>query len=445
MGIIHHSNRPSAPANARSVVDAKSALKGILPIQARRYDAAFQVNGYSGLLYNRLTSGVLCRCSQSSDIAASALGIDGRADSGLISSLLTGGEFGVRDYATMASTTNQNHKDLLEVRPIAERLSNIPAVDNTLRPPTLYDSEVHHTPGSTGQRIVGTMSDIFSDDPSNPNATTIVENGVGPNGPVGLKTSIREMQEDRRHATGSIGHTDSACPICFGSGFVGGYSLSRGWRRVFVPYESAAVIPPEGHLDLIATPIVLNSSSIEWKDIVLPYGAVGIDSVRAYSGYQIIPGSRLYIDGMLIPSPLALAKFCDGRPHLIGLSIPEGFSMSHLEIQINQSVEPANFDLPRNTKNSNMSLLERTEPFQVVFSPLIPLVKNLDVVVESVSGMVLQVRSCTSWHDNKASILGWEADVRPTQPQEIFNLLPKRRPLLSPASISPVRSTLDQI
>lgn len=428
------------PSNARAADVARSSLARIIPVQARKYDAAFQVNGYSGILYNRLTSGIRCKCSDHSDIAASSLDLGGRADSGLIASLLSGGEFGVRDYGVVAATTHQAHQSALEIRPLEQRLSKAPVQDLTSQLPSLYDIDgPYSSEGSVGQHIVGSFSDIASSDPNNPNATTIIESGAGPNGPVSDSRLVSSMIEDGRHNPGAFGLTDASCPICFGSGYVGGFSVYRGWRQVFLPYADNAILPGGADIDLVSRPALLTADYCEWSGVILPKGGVSVDSVRAYQDSQVIPGSKFYVDGVLLTREWDLLSFCDGRPHLLRIEVPLGFRLSHLEVQVNQSTETANFEFPKTTKSANMGLLERTEPFQVILSPLIPLVKAQDIIVESTSGKVLQVKACTSRNDRNASILGWESDVRPTQPQEIFSLLPKRRSLQSPKSSSPVR------
>jgi hypothetical protein len=150
-------------------------------------------------------------------------------------------------------------------------------------------------------------------------------------------------------------------------------------------------------------------------------------------------GAHVEIDALRIQSDTDVLSKCDGKLHTLRVILPQPGKFSHLEFQVNQSTQSANFELPRMTKNANMGLLERTDPFQVVLSPLIPLVKTNDIITETTTGRAFQVKDCTSWHDKRARILGWEAQVRPTQPQEIYSLLPRRRPQMSPSSITHVR------
>ena len=121
--------------------------------------------------------------------------------------------------------------------------------------------------------------------------------------------------------------------------------------------------------------------------------------------------------------------YATGRPITIQLSFPEMTEFTHLEIQYGQSLMPANFELPNLTKNSNVSLREQTDHFTIHLSPRIPMVDTLDIIVESTSSKVLQVKGVTGTNDRRFTNLWWDIDVRPCQPQELFYLLPRRQPI----------------
>jgi len=435
MSVVHRSNNRVLPSNARAVDVASSSLDRIAPVQARKYDAAFRVAGYSGILYNRLTSGVRCACTDHSKLASSRLGLDGKADSGLISSLLTGGEFGVREYGTAPARTAQESRDTLEIQPLSYLMAGIAYPDETNKPPSLFDVDA---PMGTGY-MPATMSDHYSTDPNSPTARTIVSSGTGPNGPVADSDLVEEIIDLGLHNPGGMGNTDASCPVCFGSGFVGGFSVYRGWRRVLLPYAPEATLPPYAVVELLDKPA---RAMTDWCDftVSLPSGVVSVDSVRVYMDDQMVDGARVLVDSVEITSDQDIVRFCDGKPHIVRVSLPDDTcTFSHLELQFNQSTESAYFEFPKQTKSSDMSLLERTEPFQITFSPLVPMVKTQDIVVESVTGKVLQVKSTTGWNDHRSRILGWESDVRPVQPHELYTLLPRRRPTYLPKVVTHVR------
>jgi hypothetical protein len=353
----------------------------------------------------------------------------GRADAGTINALLTGREFGTaKPLGQVASTTVQAKRGMLEIAPIGYQRANVKYPDRTGEPITAYEMDS----GDTRSYVAGTATDHWSTDERSVSNGTIVSNGVGPNGPV----ADSEEVEGSLISTSDMGFTDSSCPICFGSGFVGGYSVFRGWRKVLVPNGPEASIIPGGSLEMFDNPWTVDVGCV-WN-IVFPLGAVNVDSIRVLRDDRTVFEASIYIDDQLITSERQLPKFCDGYSHVVKVTVPEGVHFSHVEIQINQSTESANFEFPRQSKNADMSFLERTEPFQLVFSPLIPLLKTQDIIVESVTGRVLQVKECTSWNDNRVNTLGWEANVRPTQPLEIFSVLPRRAPTGSPHTVAHV-------
>ena len=89
-------------------------------------------------------------------------------------------------------------------------------------------------------------------------------------------------------------------------------------------------------------------------------------------------------------------------------------------------------------------MIERTDPFSIVMSPTIPNVANGDIITDSTYGKTLQVNTSNWWNDKRRAVLGWECEVRPVQPQELYSLLPKRRVLQSQNTVQTVRSNLDK-
>jgi hypothetical protein len=418
MPIVHRTNNRVLPPNARAVDVAKDTLRRIIPVQNRKYDAAFQVNGYSGVLYNRLSQGYRCACCREQENLGMRLGLDGKADPGTINELLSGGqEFGIRPYGTKAAMTPQYRASYFEIEP------DVITENGQIVVPSLYDTDsLTATRNST---IFGSHLDRFGTDPNNPQVTTVVNDGEGIEGPVGLTPELDDLVDDVDLALKA--HSDVSCPVCFGTGFVSGYSVFNGWRRSLVPYEPSAFLPADAILSLDKKPPQAFTPWVEWKDIVLPMNAVGVDAVRIFMDDRVIAGN-ITVDGTTLESPLAIQQFCDGKPHTIRVDFEEPTFFSHLELQVNQSTASANFELPKTSKSSLTSVLENMEEIQVLFSPLISLVRPLDVVVESVMGKYLQITNCSAWNDNRASILGWEANLRPSQPQELFTILPVRRP-----------------
>jgi hypothetical protein len=406
------------PSNVRNVDVAVSTLNRLIPAQVQKYDAAFRVQGFNGILYHRLHHGESCACKSKLKKLKALLDRDGNAEPGLINELLTGGtEFGYRRYGThVAPVPSSETNTVLEVR--------LPG--NPYPLPSLYDTDT-----GTPERGHGTF-DRYGTSADDPAASTIVPDGEGPNGPVKNTEEIEDLIEGSGFDIGLLPNSDVSCPICFGSGYVGGYSIYNGYRKVLVPQSSEEFT---GTLEMNADVPYANTTRLLWK-VLLPRGVVSVDSLRLFNEDQVVgigTESTLRIDSVAILSPNALLQFCDGAYHLVELVFEESTDVTHLEIQLNQSEEFACFEFPKVSKSSTQSLLESSDPFQIVLSPRIPKLSVLDVFVDSTYSKRLQIKSVTGWNDRQRAVLGWEAEVRVTQPQELFHLLPGR-PLRAPVA-----------
>lgn len=417
MPIVHRTNNRVLAPNARTVDVAKDTIRRLIPVQNQKYDAAFQVDGYHGVLYNRLSQGYRCACTHEDEYLGARLGKDGKADPGTINQLLSGGqEFGIRPYGTKAAMTANYRETYFEV-------DVDPFSDGSPVVPSIYDTD--HPNKTRESTIFGSHLDRYGSDPNDPHTTTVVSDGEGVNGPINMPSELDDFVENVDIALKA--HSDVSCPVCFGTGFVSGYSVFNGWRRTLVPYEPAAILPADAVLSFERKPPQAFSKVIEWKGIQLPSHVVGVDAVRIFYDDQVLPGS-IFVDDVPLTSPDDLANYCDGALHDIRVEFDEATKFSHLELQVNQSMKSSNFALPKTSKSSSTSLLDSTEDVQVLFSPLISLVRPRDIIYECTLGKFFQITTCSPWNDNRTTLLGWEGSVRVSQPQELFTLLPKRGP-----------------
>ena len=191
---------------------------------------------------------------------------------------------------------------------------------------------------------------------------------------------------------------------------------------------------------------ILCSKTITFSPVVLPKGCVSIDSVRLYNLNKVIPAT-IMVDGFVLPSEAQLLPLCDGRPHVFSFVLsgdPDTVGSTHAEIQYNQSTVRTLFEFPKLTQGSVETMLEKIDPFQIVMSPTIPNVVTGDIITDSTYGKVFQITSSNWWNDKRRAVLGWECQVRPCQPQELYSILPRRRPLASQNTPSMVRSNTDK-
>jgi len=424
MPIVHRTNNKVLPGNSRAVDVAKETVDRVIGLHARRYDAAFQVQGYQGILYNRKTSGLPCGCQSKRTSILPKLDTNGKLPDAVINDMITGGmEFGIKPYNTPVPRTSayqaildNGKQSVLEVRLGSARQS----------------VQVQSLTESAGP----TDPDIFGASRNRGGLPMI--RGISDPGEE-LHTDVIDAEddlEDFNFETGNFdlglrGYTDAACPVCFGSGFVGGYLPLNGWREVINFQHPALVLPATAgiHADQDVPSITTTTFSFT---LALPIGAVYIDALKLWNKTTLISFGSLKIDGTSIASEAGLKAFCDGRPHTFVVAFAEETEFTHMEIQLGLSTQPANFELPKTNKSTTQSLLENVDPFQVLMSPRIPQLGVLDIIVESTLGKCLQVNSVGHWNTKRSQILGWECEVRPVQPQELFTILPRRFPGVQP-------------
>lgn len=386
MPIRQSSNNRILPANARASDVASKAVQEVMAVQQSRNYSAHRVQGFAGIMYNRLTQGRKCSCQASEKKLASRLDQNGKAKPGVVNELLTGSMvFNVTPYGSPVSPTTDPFAS--ETSPKAPKNKHQGVFD-------IVEPEVNGLP-----------SDI------------VLEDAFGDNGPLeNLTLDDFAGDFDASH----LGFTDATCAVCFGSGFVGGYAPFHA-HRIVVSVDDVQLGASE--INLLSRPWAAESITFSFQ-AVLPYGAIGLDIFRVMNNEKSL-GANFTVDGNPV-NAVTVLSYCDGRMHTIGVAFPEVRVWTHMEIQFVLSHESLFFEFPKLSKGSDTSLLEQTEPFQISISSNVPNVQTEDLIVDSVYGKALIVQNTNPWNSRNKDILGWECTVRPVQPQELYNILPRR-------------------
>ena len=386
MPVLNLSNNQLLPANQRASDVAAKAVEGIAKVEQQRLNAAFHVQGIQCILYHHLEAGKKCSCQSSSRKLNARLGKDGKASYGLINQLLTGGEFGISDYDGSPLQAEKEAEiygnDVLAYSGEDPTSSELPLIWNSARD-NEFDREAL---GDDGIHRNHDLADEY--------------NGF-----------------DYDYAT----FGDHACPICFGHGYVGGYSIYNGYRKV-IPCEDMN-LGATGILHVETSPYSATSQQVSFE-IILPKGMVALDACRLLNNWDVVSAQGT-IDGLPL-SPLVLQAKCDGRKHLIAYRFSEPTTFTHFEFQVNLSKKSAYLEFPKLAKNQRMDIIDRLDDFQLLLSPDIPTIEQEDIICDCMLGKVYYVQN-TSWlNTRERQLLGWECNVRVIQPQESFNHLPRR-------------------
>lgn len=386
MPVRSRSNNRILPANSRSVSVAQKGVQEITPVFQTRYQNAFMVQGTQGVVYNRLEQGVKCTCGAAHLNLAGRLGTDGKLSEGAITEMMLGAPSGIRPYAQQKPAGISS-----------------PYAPESKWQESGYDAgdSVNSNFNTTNLVIPLFSEESFKDD--------------GPERELDLDAIVGEFD------AGSLGISDVACPICFGSAFVGGFSPMYGYRKV-VHVGQMQMSQRDSEIDTTARPWRAISSHLEFK-LVIPAGIIGIDACRLFNMDLIVP-AIIKFDGQTITNHL-IVGFA-GKQVTVTIDFDKPTYVTHFEFQANLSAESAYIELPKLPQSADLSKLDSTDPFQVLLSPNVPRIFKQDVIVETKSSRALVVGAVTPWSTLQKLNLGWEAMVRVAQPQELYRLLPQR-------------------
>ncbi len=392
MPVIKPSNNQVLPANARASDVATKAVNEILAAQQSRYMSALRVQGYQGILYCRLEQGQKCTCKASRKHLNTRLGEDGKASIGDINKLLTGSmTFDVTPYGSTFI-------------PKDDPLSHVVS------------------PEAPGDAFQGVFDVVARDPHTYPNVRVPTEEDFGDNGPIDPTFRVEDLVGD--FDSDVVGVSDVACAVCFGTSFVGGYAPFQGYRRVY-PVNDLFVALGNSALDVTKIPWSAMTQGTVTITTLFPRGCVGVDSFKVYNSITPVP-ANFTVDGRPISQVTDLLKSCDGKLHDVAFTFDQPTEWTHLEVQFSLSRESPFFELPKLVQGSDTGVLDKTEPFQIILGPNVPVLRTEDIIVEQTFGKVLIVQNSNMWNTRNRNTLGWECTVRVTQPQEWYRILPKR-------------------
>lgn len=417
----HRTNNRILPANTRTVDVAKQALNDLIPVEQRRYHNAFLVNGFECLVYNNLNQGQTCSCQAHDKSLATLLDEEGKMPFAKQNELLTGLSFKVNLYGASPAPRDDMRETLGKAPPLKDNSVNEgPRNANTIQPP--FEIKTRDASYPFASVVTDSESDNLEDD-------------FGSNGP---NNSLDDRFNDFDSGShGSLG--DTACGVCFGHGYVGGFSLLGGWRQILSTQWEAKRVD-DAFIEVNRLPHFFHGRSVTFE-VALPRGFRHLDRLSVWNNTVPAEGALIKIDGQVATYPLLFSKF-DGALHEIEVSFEEATDWTHLEFQVDLGNE-ARLEFPRMTKGFDASKLDGAEDIQINMSPVIPYVTIRDVVVESTFGKAFVLTNAQLWNDNQRKTLGWDCQARVIQPNEILNLLPRRRSIQQNKPTHLVRDNID--
>jgi hypothetical protein len=368
------------PRNRRAVDVATRTLESLAQPAKQQYTNAIAVNGVPSLLYIRLTAGQACSCRALNTV--SYLDESGNLSQDVMTSLLTGNDVVIRE---------RNEKNPTERRDGHERYS-------------LDDLEVFHRETDEPEDL--TISDQRDDPP---------ELDVWSN--LGLDNAGRVH-----------------CNVCFGTGIVGGFNLYGGYRLVLTPMFTRIDFV-DSYVDTQAAPnqfvAHLPHSNRVTFTTILPRGLY-ISTVQVWDNnsrisshqYTVMCDSTPLLPGM---EARALNSLIQGREVRLSVSgKSEDFRFTHLEIQGSflRPEDTLRVEFPKLDRNPRLAILDGITGSQIILPPMIPQVRHLSVITDSLYRQTWVITSATEFCDHNRNIHGWETTARLAQAFESYTNLP---------------------
>ncbi len=376
------SNRRLHDKNTKAVSVAIDRIKTVAPIVQERYHNAFLVNGFPCIVYNKLVSGIKCSCSNGLKVSPTTPLLDdhGNASADHIQSVLTGSEYGIEDYGVKVDTTNRAPTFAVDIHNAKTKEFDIST--------------------ETGSPFT---TDAFAD----------------------IDSTFLELESNRS--------TTGKCGLCFGTGFVGGFSLHNGMRSV---YSTAGEHRALGYtIDPTCLPYSFVQDSTDGYvefTLTLPFGASRVDALNVWNNQTNLGTAELLIgedeSSLVLLDKASILSHCTGAPVIVRVSGCVEFT--HLEIQINLTGENTYMEYPKFTKTGDLNVIDAVGNVQIVVSPKVYQIQPWDIIIEvhnRLTPKYWRVTDNTDFKDRNSAVYGWEVNARLVQAYEIYRNLPIRQ------------------
>lgn len=382
------------PRNARAVGVARETIEALGATMQETLRNAVTGDGRVCLLYIPKVSGLKCTCSN-----CDPLDVDGRMRPEIMASLLSNNGIQIGGYEAIGVGDSDLTK-FLDVDPSVRDNSNIKHPDASPK----FGSDGYATK-------VFTIDDLEDDDFDPDNMDIKLDDAIN-------ETPIPELQNGYIPTQQA---STTSCPICLGTGWVGGYDLYSGTRQVFAAssaskYNGCQLV--DGNPDYVKMP---KDSSIEFNRVVLPAGATRIDEVALWNSRQRV-GFKIWVDG-IETSISNLGTFFDGRPHSLKLSPAMSTEITHVTFQYGVSEILA--DVSKVSVSNNNSVYDQQSPVTVVIPVITGKQLKGAIVYDSTDDKYYRVASVNNSHTQGGWVQNLDLDSRIVQPYELALLLPK--------------------
>lgn len=219
---------------------------------------------------------------------------------------------------------------------------------------------------------------------------------------------------------------NSSCPVCFGTGYVGGYTVLGGVRRIL---DCSAIVSHDGIEQLRNnTDVIQFLSDTGYVDftLILPSLTLSIDALRVWNGFVPAIGTQLLqVVGNVEIQPTQ-ATLCTGLPVTLRVRAPDQTLFTHLEVQVRLSDYPYAANYPFISNGFDPLRVNPWDPVSLELGPTVASVQAFDVIADIHHQKRWLVTQVTCRKTARGVVLGWDVNARVIEPHEPYNALALR-------------------
>lgn len=248
----------------------------------------------------------------------------------------------------------------------------------------------------------------------------------------GLPNDPIALLDDPQTATPTFSRfADTACGVCFGTGFVGGFTLYNGFRIVAVPDDFDF---DTGYTDQQSMPNlgVIPAQGTATTVITLPRGVQRVIARRVLNSTDDLSASIK----LSLSTQDTLAS--TGKPVEVVITnvTDEDVMFTHLEIAALQTANLMKVDFPKLDKNPRVALYDDIGGQSIIIPPSVSGLPPLSIITENLWGAAWMLTEVNTVEDNSGFQHWYETSGRLIQASETYDALPHysrvRRKLIVP-------------
>lgn len=376
---IRRQHRDILPAkNQRLTEVARSTIQDLARVRRQANRAAIEAQGYPVTVYTRLTHGVRCTCSYTSQ---SLLDEEGNLNQAEIDNLLDLDGVQIKDYGSKNS-----------------RL--------------ITGADENENKSGDGNDFTYTVDS--EDEKGGPISNYRRNSEKADEADLDLSEMNEDFDSERLYSRGNV-----SCAVCYGTGYVGGFSLLNGIHRV---YDTQAGWKLEGgapNKSVAPNTIELFSSGVAEVTVVFPKGATGGLYPKLFNNKDEVPYSKYVVtlDDNVVSSANILS-FCTGLPQTLKIKAVADLEFTHLDTAFRVGHTYASFP-----DVNIMYEIEKVDPISNV-SISLPGDYNVakgSIVIDHLRGLSRgwRVSGVTKANDTYGVVSGWQAEARVLEKYEL--------------------------